>query len=198
MSRIVQCKDKKAHCWKLVYNGYCSSGDYATWMKRNCCKSCKTTKVNCRKSSWSEWSKCSKSCGKGVQERTRTIVKAAQNGGKACSGPNKEKNPCNDRACPGKNFISVNCRWSSWKWGPCSKSCGYGVKYGSRRIVRQARNGGRRCSGSSRQRTSCVRRKCSGSSSSSQGIKRSMLKQLMHFELISILIFLFLRLQKQE
>ena len=163
MSRIVQCKDKKAHCWKLVYNGYCSSGNYATWMKRNCCKSCKTTKVNCRKSSWSEWSKCSKSCGKGVQERTRTIVKAAQNGGKACSGPNKEKNPCNNRACPGKNFISVNCRWSSWKWGRCSKSCGYGVKYGSRRIVRKARNGGRRCSGGSRRRTSCVvRRSCPG------------------------------------
>ena len=129
-----------------------------------------------------------------MQERTRTIVKAAQNGGKACSGPNKEKKPCNNRACPGKNFISVNCQWSSWKWGRCSKSCGYGVKYGSRRIVRQARNGGRGCSGGSRRRISCVvRRKCT-----SQSIKKSMLKQLMHFELISILIFLFLRLQKQE
>ena len=60
-------------------------------------------------------------------------------------------------------FISVNCQWSSWTWRACSKTCGYGgVKYGSRRKVRHARNGGRRCSGGSSIRRSCYVRKCSG------------------------------------
>ena len=61
-------------------------------------------------------------------------------------------------------FISVNCQWSAWGWSGCSKTCGYGgVKYGTRRKVRHARNGGRRCSGSSRRSIRCmVRRSCRG------------------------------------
>ena len=57
----------------------------------------------CKQSSWGEWSKCSNSCGKGVQERKRTIVTSASNGGKACSGSNKGEKACNNEACPGKN-----------------------------------------------------------------------------------------------
>ena len=66
-------------------------------------KSSELQATDCKQSSWGEWSKCSKSCGKGVQERTRTIVTPAKNGGKACSGPNKEEKACNIEACPGKN-----------------------------------------------------------------------------------------------
>ena len=65
--------------------------------------SLKSQATDCKQSSWGEWSKCSKSCGKGVQERTRTIVTPAKNGGKACSVPNKEGKACNTEACPGKN-----------------------------------------------------------------------------------------------
>ena len=65
--------------------------------------SLKSQATDCKQSSWGEWSKCSKSCGEGVQERTRTIVTPAKNGGKACSVPNKEGKACNTEACPGKN-----------------------------------------------------------------------------------------------
>ena len=57
--------------------------------------------TDCKHSSWGEWSKCSKSCGNGLQERTRTIVTEAQNGGKACVGNNKDSRLCNNRGCPG-------------------------------------------------------------------------------------------------
>ena len=57
-------------------------------------------------------------------------------------------------------ILSVPCRWSSWgRWSSCSRSCGRGVKSRSRRIVRHARHGGRKCYGSSRVRSSCYRRR---------------------------------------
>ena len=80
--------------------------------------------------------------------------------------------------------ISVNCQWSAWgRWGSCNKACGRGLRYRRRRIVRHAKNGGRKCTGSSRASTSCNGRNCGP-----KGIIKSMLKQLMHFEFISKLI----------
>ena len=78
----------------------------------------------------------------------------------------------------------MNCQWSSWaRWGSCNKACGRGLRYRRRRIVRHAKNGGRKCTGSSRASTSCNGRNCGP-----KGIIKSMLKQLMHFEFISKLI----------
>ena len=74
------------------------------FVKVNCrktCGICKGAPTDCKHSSWGEWSKCSKSCGNGLQERTRTIVTEAQNGGKACVGNNKHSRLCNNRGCPG-------------------------------------------------------------------------------------------------
>ena len=111
--------------------------------------------MNCRWSSW-RWGRCSKTCGYGgVKYGRRWIVTHARNGGRKCSGGSSIRASCFVRKCP-----ALPCRWSSWRWGRCSKSCGYGVKYGTRRIVRHARNGGRRCSGGSRMRASCFVRKC--------------------------------------
>ena len=59
--------------------------------------------MNCAWSNWGKFSECSKSCGKGVQKRTRSIVTPAKNGGKACTDPNNEEKVCNIEACPGKN-----------------------------------------------------------------------------------------------
>ena len=94
---FVECKD--------IYGGLCSfmKGNCGSveLVKVNCQKTCGLCKVDCKHSSWGEWSKCSKSCGNGLQERTRTIVTEAQNGGKACVGNNKDSRLCNNRGCPG-------------------------------------------------------------------------------------------------
>jgi len=40
--------------------------------------------VDCVTADWGAWSQCSKSCGHGVQSRTRQMTTAPENGGKAC------------------------------------------------------------------------------------------------------------------
>ena len=52
-------------------------------------------------SEWSDWSKCSKSCDGGEQERTRTCTNPApQYGGAGCVGHTNEKGTCNTQHCP--------------------------------------------------------------------------------------------------
>ena len=120
---------------------------------------------------WSDWTwgECSKSCGNGTQNGTRTISQAAQHGGSNCTGSSTSTQSCNTNACPrnGENgtlFIefpivsccfSVNCTWSDWTWDSCSKSCGNGTQNGSRTISQSAMNGGSECSGPSADSQSC-------------------------------------------
>ena len=54
-------------------------------------------------SRWSGWGPCSKSCGTGSQERSRSCTQPAPKyGGKSCPGTAGEKRMCNKQACPGK------------------------------------------------------------------------------------------------
>lgn len=64
--------------------------------------------VNGNYTSWSAWSKCSATCGSGIQERTRTCTHPKPlNGGKNCAslGPTVETQSCNSQPCPSK-FLS--------------------------------------------------------------------------------------------
>ncbi|CAD7965880.1 unnamed protein product [Amoebophrya sp. A25] len=52
---------------------------------------------DCAFSDWSEWSKCSQSCGGGMQQRIRVIDKVARRGGKPCElESTKLVRPCNE------------------------------------------------------------------------------------------------------
>ena len=51
--------------------------------------------------------------------------------------------------CSMTTQILVNCKWSAWTWGPCTKSYGGGTQTGSRTVSREATNGGAPCSGPS-------------------------------------------------
>ena len=44
----------------------------------------------------------------------------------------------------------LNCKWGKWTWQACDSTCGEGTQIGSRRIIQQALNGGKKCSGPSR------------------------------------------------
>lgn len=51
---------------------------------------------------WSQWNSCSKSCGTGLQQRSRNCTQPApMHNGKPCEGEPWENRPCNVHACPG-------------------------------------------------------------------------------------------------
>ena len=85
-----------------------------------------------------QWTPCSKSCGGGVQSRTRSKSQEAENGGTPCIGESMEENACNTQGCP------VDCIWNSFgEWSSCSQSCGEGEKLRQRTIEISAENGNR-------------------------------------------------------
>ncbi|CAF1551949.1 unnamed protein product [Adineta ricciae] len=59
-----------------------------------------------RLSVWSEWSQCSKSCGGGIQKRTRTCLVDNEK----CHECLQETRPCNQHSCPVEQAIL----WSNW------------------------------------------------------------------------------------
>lgn len=40
--------------------------------------------VDCVVSDWSDWSRCTTTCGNGIKERFRKILKLPENGGRKC------------------------------------------------------------------------------------------------------------------
>jgi hypothetical protein len=97
--------------------------------------------VDCQVSAWSGWSACSKPCGGGEQTQTRTVVRAAAHGGKACPATLQQQ-WCNKHSCP----APVDCQLSEPHWSACSKPCGGGQKTLTRTVTRAAAHGGKPCS----------------------------------------------------
>lgn len=99
--------------------------------------------VDCAVTDWTGWGACSKSCGSGVQTRSRAIKVSPLNGGKPCPSL-QESQACNTQACPAP--APVNCAVSTWNsWSTCSKTCGGGTRTRTRTIALQPANGGTAC-----------------------------------------------------
>ena len=64
---------------------------------------------------WGNWTKCSKTCGIGIQTRKRVCDSPSpRNGGKNCTGEMISTQDCEDAPCP------VDGSWSAWSlWAPC-------------------------------------------------------------------------------
>ena len=75
--------------------------------------------VACTMHAWRPWSPCTKSCGRGTQRRSRTLV-APRHGGLACAH-SAETRTCNTVACPvdcvAEVFGAKPCQaTSAWKF----------------------------------------------------------------------------------
>ena len=57
--------------------------------------------VDCRWSSFGNWSTCSKTCGKGYKTSKRYQMNNATHGGKECEGKRVKTAQCNLTICPG-------------------------------------------------------------------------------------------------
>eukprot|EP00930_Biecheleria_cincta_P099272 TRINITY_DN90909_c0_g1_i1.p1 TRINITY_DN90909_c0_g1~~TRINITY_DN90909_c0_g1_i1.p1 ORF type:complete len:1250 (-),score=93.25 TRINITY_DN90909_c0_g1_i1:232-3981(-) len=106
--------------------------------------------VDCEWGSWSDWSGCSKSCGRGQRIATRNVMQQMSAGGQVCKGSNSKVDSCNEWDCP------VDCIWDSWsQWSICTRHCGTGVTQRMRNTSRVEHNGGHPCSGPAQEENSC-------------------------------------------
>ena len=57
---------------------------------------------------WGQWvtGECSATCGEGIQTSTRTILRPAQYGGKACEGETSMEETCSNEECPPGNKMT--------------------------------------------------------------------------------------------
>ncbi|KAG8456217.1 hypothetical protein GDO86_002132 [Hymenochirus boettgeri] len=75
-----------------------------------------------------EWTPCSKTCGKGTQSRQTTCTQHLRNGTlitvreKDCSG----SKPASSQRCEGQDCMTV---WEAGVWSECSLKCGKGVRH---------------------------------------------------------------------
>ncbi len=104
---------------------------------------------------FTEWSACDRSCGGGLQHRTRSCIPALY-GGRDCVGSDSEARVCNADACT----TEVDGGWSEWTgWSECSTArCD-----GHERTVRRTRrcdaptpsSRGLPCAGAAEERRDC-------------------------------------------
>jgi uncharacterized protein YegL len=85
--------------------------------------------VDCVLSEWSEYSRCSKECGGGVQTRTRGKLTLPLNGGQSCQTL-QESQPCNTGSC------DRDCTLSPWSvYSACSQACDGGKMTKTKSVV---------------------------------------------------------------
>ncbi|XP_061195956.1 thrombospondin-2-like [Saccostrea echinata] len=108
-------------------------------------------------SSWGEWGTCSRTCGSGTKDRSRSCNNPSpMYGGNYCIGNSINTILCNTNNCP------IHGGWSSWnEWGTCSKTCESGMKDRSRDCNNPSpMYGGDYCNGSSIDITLCNTNDC--------------------------------------
>merc|ERR1719178_113447 len=92
---------------------------------------------DCEVSKWDP-EECTKTCNKGNQKLTRSVLTHPQGGAKCL--PLAAERSCNTQPCP------INCKLSIWSgWSKCSAECGGGVQQRLREVERAMKYGGKPC-----------------------------------------------------
>ena len=124
---------------QVLINGTNGGLECGHSIEREVCNE-KSCPVDCKVSEWSDWNACDVACGGGgKQTRSRTILRQGGNGGVACP-ITSEVRECGQQPCP------TDCKVSEWSnWTECDKTCGEGTQKRNRKVVEDAKDGGKEC-----------------------------------------------------
>ncbi|XP_064627286.1 spondin-1-like isoform X3 [Lineus longissimus] len=97
--------------------------------------------VDCMVTPWTEWTGCSKTCGRGFISRSRMVKRPPENGGEVCPKKLEAKKRCRVQKCP------VDCELGSWApWSACTQTCGDdNIQSRLRPVNKKPKRGGRPC-----------------------------------------------------
>uniref|UniRef100_A0AAR2LC62 Thrombospondin 1b n=1 Tax=Pygocentrus nattereri TaxID=42514 RepID=A0AAR2LC62_PYGNA len=130
----------------------------ATVPDGECCPRCGTPSDSAEDgwSPWSEWTHCSVSCGRGIQQRGRSCDRINNN----CEGTSVQTRDCYLQECD-KRF-KQDGNWSHWSpWSSCSVTCGSGIITRIRLCNSPTPQlGGKDCQGQGRQTEKCEKSPC--------------------------------------
>uniref|UniRef100_A0A8C7GC90 Thrombospondin 1 n=1 Tax=Oncorhynchus kisutch TaxID=8019 RepID=A0A8C7GC90_ONCKI len=130
----------------------------ATVPDGECCPRCGTPSDYAEDgwSLWSEWTHCSVSCGRGIQQRGRSCDRINNN----CEGTSVQTRDCYLQECD-KRFKQDGA-WSHWSpWSSCSVTCGAGVITRIRLCNSPTPQlEGKDCQGEGRQTETCTKSPC--------------------------------------
>ncbi|CAI8012139.1 Adhesion G protein-coupled receptor B3 [Geodia barretti] len=118
----------------------CESQTQKVFLPGKCCPQCRGVDVDVpRVTEWSEWTKCSETCGLGQRARSRTCIvpENVPNVGDCSGVPLLEFGTCNLTPCP------VDCEWEYGRCERCSVTCGSGTKLCPPVIRQKPHHGGR-------------------------------------------------------
>ncbi|KAG5271570.1 hypothetical protein AALO_G00181530 [Alosa alosa] len=113
---------------RLVETSRCNSHGY---IEEACIIPCPS---DCKLSEWSNWSRCSKSCGSGVKVRSKWLREKPYNGGRPCPKLDHINQVCVYEVVPCvsdcSQYIWVADPWSVWKVSnvDLKENCGEGVQ----------------------------------------------------------------------
>uniref|UniRef100_A0A4W6ETJ0 Thrombospondin 1 n=1 Tax=Lates calcarifer TaxID=8187 RepID=A0A4W6ETJ0_LATCA len=126
----------------------------ATVADGECCPRCPSVEIGW--SPWSEWTHCSVTCGRGIQQRGRSCDRINSN----CEGTSVQTRDCYPQECD-KRF-KQDGGWSHWSpWSSCSVTCGEGVITRIRLCNSPTpQMGGKDCQGEGRQTEVCKKSPC--------------------------------------
>ncbi|CAL8295148.1 unnamed protein product [Arctogadus glacialis] len=129
----------------------------ATVPKGECCPRCGSDPwAEDGWSPWSEWTHCSVTCGRGIQQRGRSCDRINNN----CQGTSVQTRDCYLEECD-KRF-KQDGGWSHWSpWSSCSVSCGEGLITRIRLCNSPTpQMGGKECEGEGRATELCKQSPC--------------------------------------
>ncbi|XP_051667091.1 thrombospondin-2 isoform X3 [Manacus candei] len=149
------CQDSKIVCHQIT----CPAVSCAdpSFVEGECCPVCSHSDDSEEGwSPWSDWTKCSVTCGSGTQMRGRSCDVTRS----ACTGPHIQTRMCSFKKCDHR--IRQDGGWSHWSpWSSCSVTCGVGnitrIRLCNSPIPQM---GGKNCVGNGRETEKCEKVPC--------------------------------------